>query len=136
MILVKMLKIFEPYSLVGKESFDNAYLQGEPVHLEATFMPARDPDLKVSWMNEKDQRSTPILRLDNSKKKLLEYAVSYDNAVSYDTRYPINSPFQVEWQKNGAPIGASQLVKTRHELGWATLDILSVNPDHNGEWWP
>ncbi|GMR57574.1 hypothetical protein PMAYCL1PPCAC_27769, partial [Pristionchus mayeri] len=58
--------------------------EGEPVHLEATFMPARDPNLKV------------------------------------------------EWQRNGAPIGASQLVKARHELGWATLDILSVNPDHNG----
>ncbi|KAF8383875.1 ketn-1 [Pristionchus pacificus] len=73
----------KPYFLTQLASVQDIP-EGEPVHLEATFMPARDPDLKV------------------------------------------------EWQKNGAPIGASQLVKTRHELGWATLDILSVNPDHNG----
>ncbi|EYC08130.1 hypothetical protein Y032_0067g131 [Ancylostoma ceylanicum] len=58
--------------------------EGEKIHLEATFQPARDPELKAVW------------------------------------------------QKNGQPLGASQLVQTRQELGWATLDILSANEDHNG----
>ncbi|OZC07058.1 hypothetical protein X798_05950 [Onchocerca flexuosa] len=58
--------------------------EGSIVHLEATFQPARDPDLKVVWLH------------------------------------------------NGQPLGASQLVKTRSELGWAALDIGGVNPDHNG----
>ncbi|CAI4222564.1 unnamed protein product [Auanema sp. JU1783] len=73
----------KPVFLTQLESVDNAP-EGTPVHLEATFQPARDPKLKVSW------------------------------------------------QKNGQKLGASQLVQTRHELGWATLDILSVNEDHNG----
>uniref|UniRef100_A0A915PRJ2 Ig-like domain-containing protein n=1 Tax=Setaria digitata TaxID=48799 RepID=A0A915PRJ2_9BILA len=58
--------------------------EGSIVHLEATFQPARDPDLKVIWL------------------------------------------------RNGQPLGASQLVKTRSELGWAALDINGVNLDHNG----
>nr|CDQ05422.1 BMA-KETN-1, isoform j [Brugia malayi] len=58
--------------------------EGAVVHLEATFQPARDPDLKVVWL------------------------------------------------RNGQPLGASQLIKTRSELGWAALDIGGVNPDHNG----
>uniref|UniRef100_A0A158P8T2 Titin n=1 Tax=Angiostrongylus cantonensis TaxID=6313 RepID=A0A158P8T2_ANGCA len=58
--------------------------EGEPIHLEATFQPARDPELKAVW------------------------------------------------KKNGQPLGASQLIQTHHELGWATLDILSANEDHNG----
>ncbi|VDK66159.1 unnamed protein product, partial [Onchocerca ochengi] len=58
--------------------------EGAIVHLEATFQPARDPDLKVVWLH------------------------------------------------NGQPLGASQLVKTRSELGWAALDISGVNLDHNG----
>ncbi|RCN50589.1 immunoglobulin I-set domain protein [Ancylostoma caninum] len=58
--------------------------EGEKIHLEATFQPARDPELKAVW------------------------------------------------QKNGQPLGASQLIQTRQELGWATLDILSANEDHNG----
>ncbi|VDN06754.1 unnamed protein product [Thelazia callipaeda] len=58
--------------------------EGAIVHLEATFQPARDPDLKVVWLH------------------------------------------------NGQPLGASQLVKTQSELGWATLDIGGVNLDHNG----
>ncbi|CAG9532190.1 unnamed protein product [Cercopithifilaria johnstoni] len=58
--------------------------EGAIVHLEATFQPARDPDLKVVWL------------------------------------------------RNGQPLGASQLVKTTSELGWAALDIDGVNPDHNG----
>ncbi|KAM3716725.1 Kettin [Dirofilaria immitis] len=58
--------------------------EGAIVHLEATFQPARDPDLKVIWLH------------------------------------------------NGQPLGASQLVKIRSELGWAALDINGVNPDHNG----
>ncbi|CAD5224123.1 unnamed protein product [Bursaphelenchus okinawaensis] len=58
--------------------------EGTPIHLEATFQPARDNDLKV------------------------------------------------EWQFNGQPLGASQLIKTRSELGWAALDISAVNPDHEG----
>lgn len=29
-------------------------------------------------------------------------------------------------------MGASQLIRTRFELGWACLDILAVNPDHEG----
>lgn len=58
--------------------------EGAIVHLEATFQPARDPDLEVIWL------------------------------------------------RNGQPLGASQLVKTRSELGWAALDIDGVNPDHNG----
>lgn len=36
------------------------------------------------------------------------------------------------WLRNGQLLGASQLVKTRSELGWATLDINGVNLDHNG----
>lgn len=58
--------------------------EGTPIHLEATFQPARDNELRV------------------------------------------------EWQFNGAPLGASQLIKTRSELGWAALDITTVNPDHEG----
>ncbi|ETN87097.1 hypothetical protein NECAME_01255 [Necator americanus] len=58
--------------------------EGEKIHLEATFLPSRDPELKAVW------------------------------------------------QKNGQPLGASQLIQTRQELGWATLDILSANEDHNG----
>ncbi|TKR69858.1 hypothetical protein L596_021954 [Steinernema carpocapsae] len=58
--------------------------EGTNVHLEATFQPARDSDLKVYWL------------------------------------------------KNGQPLGASQLVRTHHELGWACLDINGVNLDHNG----
>uniref|UniRef100_A0A7E4ZS77 Immunoglobulin I-set domain protein n=1 Tax=Panagrellus redivivus TaxID=6233 RepID=A0A7E4ZS77_PANRE len=58
--------------------------EGTPIHLEATFQPARDSSLVV------------------------------------------------EWQCNGHPLGASQLIKTRHELGWASLDIAAGNPDHEG----
>ncbi|KJH46031.1 immunoglobulin I-set domain protein [Dictyocaulus viviparus] len=58
--------------------------EGAPVHLEATFQPARDSELKAVW------------------------------------------------QKNGQPLGASQLIQTHTELGWATLDISSANEDHNG----
>lgn len=28
--------------------------------------------------------------------------------------------------------GASQLIRTRTDLGWAALDIAAVNPDHEG----
>ncbi|PAV62890.1 hypothetical protein WR25_23783 isoform D [Diploscapter pachys] len=73
----------KPYFLTQLESVDEAQ-EGAPIHLEGTFQPARDSELKAVW------------------------------------------------QKNGAPLGASQLVQTRHELGWATLDILSANEDHNG----
>ncbi|CAD6198030.1 unnamed protein product [Caenorhabditis auriculariae] len=73
----------KPHFLTQLESVEDVP-EGVPLHLEATFQPARDSDLKVFW------------------------------------------------QKNGAPLGASQLVQTRHELGWATLDISSVNEDHNG----
>lgn len=38
----------------------------------------------------------------------------------------------VHWEFNGAALGASQLVKTRAELGWACLDINGVNLDHEG----
>lgn len=37
-----------------------------------------------------------------------------------------------EWQFNGQPLGASQLIKTRSELGWAALEINGVTLDHNG----
>ncbi|MFH4979231.1 hypothetical protein AB6A40_005940, partial [Gnathostoma spinigerum] len=43
-----------------------------------------------------------------------------------------DSDLKVIWLKNGQPLGASQLIKTRSELGWATLEIDGVNPDHNG----
>uniref|UniRef100_A0A914H0K8 Ig-like domain-containing protein n=1 Tax=Globodera rostochiensis TaxID=31243 RepID=A0A914H0K8_GLORO len=36
------------------------------------------------------------------------------------------------WEFNGHPLGASQLVRTRTDLGWAALDISAVNPDHEG----
>lgn len=36
------------------------------------------------------------------------------------------------WLLNGQPLGASQLIKTKSELGWATLDINGVNVDHSG----
>lgn len=36
------------------------------------------------------------------------------------------------WLKNNEPIGASQLVRIRSELGWTALDINGVNVDHNG----
>lgn len=38
----------------------------------------------------------------------------------------------VQWLLNGNPVGASQLIRTKAELGWAYLEILAVNPDHNG----
>ncbi|KAI6199682.1 hypothetical protein M3Y96_00652800 [Aphelenchoides besseyi] len=58
--------------------------EGQPIKLEATFQPARDNDLRVSW------------------------------------------------EFNGQPLQASQLVRTRSELGWACLEIGAVNPDHEG----
>ncbi|VDK45179.1 unnamed protein product [Anisakis simplex] len=73
----------KPRFLSQLESFTDIP-EGEVVHLEATFQPARDPDLKVIWL------------------------------------------------RNGQPLGASQLIKTRSELGWAALDINGVNLDHNG----
>uniref|UniRef100_A0A8R1HM90 Ig-like domain-containing protein n=1 Tax=Caenorhabditis japonica TaxID=281687 RepID=A0A8R1HM90_CAEJA len=73
----------KPQFLSQLESAENVQ-EGVPLHLEATFQPARDSELKAVW------------------------------------------------QKNGQPLGASQLVQTKHELGWATLDISSVNEDHNG----
>ncbi|CAJ0586229.1 unnamed protein product, partial [Mesorhabditis spiculigera] len=73
----------KPYFIQELQSVEGV-VEGSPVHLEATFQPARDPELTVSW------------------------------------------------ERNGYPLLASQLVQTRHELGWATLDILSVNPDHEG----
>lgn len=36
------------------------------------------------------------------------------------------------WEFNGHPLGASQLVRTRADLGWAALDISACNPDHEG----
>ncbi|CAJ0920993.1 unnamed protein product, partial [Mesorhabditis belari] len=73
----------KPHFLQQLQSVEGVQ-EGSPVHLEATFQPARDSQLQVSW------------------------------------------------ERNGHPLPASQLVQTRHELGWATLDILSVNPDHEG----
>ncbi|ULT87824.1 hypothetical protein L3Y34_007185 [Caenorhabditis briggsae] len=73
----------KPNFITQLESAENVP-EGVPLHLEATFQPARDSELKAVW------------------------------------------------QKNGQPLGASQLVQTKHELGWATLDISSVNEDHNG----
>uniref|UniRef100_F1KPJ7 Titin n=1 Tax=Ascaris suum TaxID=6253 RepID=F1KPJ7_ASCSU len=73
----------KPRFLSQLESFTDIP-EGEVIHLEATFQPARDPDLKVIWL------------------------------------------------RNGQPLGASQLIKTRSELGWAVLDINGVNLDHNG----
>ncbi|KAK0408252.1 hypothetical protein QR680_003855 [Steinernema hermaphroditum] len=73
----------KPRFLTQLESVADAP-EGSHVHLEATFQPARDPDLQVFWL------------------------------------------------KNGQPLGASQLVRTHHELGWACLDIHGVNLDHNG----
>lgn len=58
--------------------------EGTPIRLEATYQPARDNDLKVSW------------------------------------------------EFNGQPLGASQLIRTRNDLGWAAIDINGVNPDHTG----
>lgn len=43
-----------------------------------------------------------------------------------------DNDLRVHWEFNGAPLGASQLVKTRSELGWACLEISAVNMDHNG----
>uniref|UniRef100_A0A914PTN8 Ig-like domain-containing protein n=1 Tax=Panagrolaimus davidi TaxID=227884 RepID=A0A914PTN8_9BILA len=43
-----------------------------------------------------------------------------------------DNSLKVEWQLNNHPIGASQLIRTRSELGWATLEISAVNPDHEG----
>lgn len=77
--------------------------EGEPIHLEATFEPARDPDMKVC---------NP---LDHQLTKMSNYM-----------------SFQVVWRKNGQPLMASQLIQTHHELGWATLDIPTANEDHNG----
>lgn len=36
------------------------------------------------------------------------------------------------WELNGQPLGASQLIRTRQDLGWAALDISAVNMDHVG----
>ncbi|KAL3105626.1 hypothetical protein niasHT_021729 [Heterodera trifolii] len=36
------------------------------------------------------------------------------------------------WEFNGSPLGASQLIRTRNDLGWAALDISAVNMDHEG----
>jgi hypothetical protein len=36
------------------------------------------------------------------------------------------------WEFNGQPLGASQLIRARHDLGWAALDINGVNMDHVG----
>uniref|UniRef100_A0A0N5ALN5 Immunoglobulin I-set domain protein n=1 Tax=Syphacia muris TaxID=451379 RepID=A0A0N5ALN5_9BILA len=73
----------KPHFLTQLESVTDV-TEGEPVHLEATFQPARDSNLKVTWL------------------------------------------------RNNAPIGASQLVKIRSELGWTALDINDANVDHNG----
>jgi titin len=43
-----------------------------------------------------------------------------------------DSSLKVEWQFNGHPLGASQLIRTRYELGWASLDIGGINPDQQG----
>ncbi|VDK72603.1 unnamed protein product [Litomosoides sigmodontis] len=49
------------------------------------------------------------------------------------TFQPARDPgLKVVWLRNGQPLGASQLMKTTSELGWAALDIGGVNPDHNG----
>ncbi|CAB3397921.1 unnamed protein product [Caenorhabditis bovis] len=79
----EVIETEKPHFLTQLESAENVE-EGIPLHLEATFQPARDPELKVVW------------------------------------------------KKNDQLLQASQLVQTRHELGWATLDILSVNEDHNG----
>jgi len=72
----------KPRFITHLESLES--IEGEPIHLEATFQPSRDPDI------------------------------------------------QVLWTKNGQPLGASQLVRTVVELGWAALDIQSANLDHIG----
>uniref|UniRef100_A0A913I9R6 Ig-like domain-containing protein n=1 Tax=Strongyloides stercoralis TaxID=6248 RepID=A0A913I9R6_STRER len=43
-----------------------------------------------------------------------------------------DNDLQIEWECNGKPIQASQLLFIRKELGWSCLDINGVNPDHNG----
>uniref|UniRef100_A0A915DZ78 Ig-like domain-containing protein n=1 Tax=Ditylenchus dipsaci TaxID=166011 RepID=A0A915DZ78_9BILA len=43
-----------------------------------------------------------------------------------------DNDLKASWEFNGHPLGASQLIKTRGELGWACLDINGVNMDHNG----
>uniref|UniRef100_A0A0N5C356 Ig-like domain-containing protein n=1 Tax=Strongyloides papillosus TaxID=174720 RepID=A0A0N5C356_STREA len=43
-----------------------------------------------------------------------------------------DNDLQIEWELNGKPIPASQLLFVRKELGWSCLDINGVNPDHIG----
>lgn len=43
-----------------------------------------------------------------------------------------DNDLKVLWEFNGAPLGASQLIRTRVDLGWAALDIGAVNMDHVG----
>ena len=73
----------KPRFLTQLESVDDVP-EGTPIRLEATFQPARDNDLTISW------------------------------------------------DFNGSPLGASQLIRTRQDLGWAALDINGVNMDHVG----
>lgn len=43
-----------------------------------------------------------------------------------------DNDLRASWDFNGAPLGASQLVKLSGDLGWACLDIGAVNMDHVG----
>ncbi|KAI6230227.1 Hemicentin-1 [Aphelenchoides fujianensis] len=43
-----------------------------------------------------------------------------------------DNDLQVFWELNGSPLPASQLIRTRSELGWACLIIDAVNLDHQG----
>ena len=43
-----------------------------------------------------------------------------------------DNDIQVAWKLNGMPLGASQLIKTRSDLGYASCDIDATNADHEG----
>lgn len=43
-----------------------------------------------------------------------------------------DNDLRASWEFNGQPLGASQLIRTRTDLGWAALDISGVNLDHVG----